>query len=195
MKSSLIRWWSWLLTASALWLSGCASTYTIDNTVLSFSQLTDLATPATYRFERLPSQEHVNQLQLEALADPVLLQAGLRRDDANPRYSVTVNASMIRVLSPWADPWWNGWGWGYGYGRHRAYYGMWSGMDYPWYHREVNVIIRDLSSNRVVYETRAINDGPWHDDANVLPAMFQAAMHGFPAPPPGPRVVNIQLAS
>jgi hypothetical protein len=197
MKSSLIRWWAWLLLAAgALWLSGCASTYTLDNRVQSFTQLTEVPTPATFRFERLPSQvQDLNQAQLEALADPALYQAGFRRDDANPRYSVHVSATIMRTLSPWADPWWNGWGWGYGYGRHHAYYGMWSGMDYPWYHREVSVIIRDLSSNRVVYETRAINDGPWHDSQNVLPAMFQAALQGFPAPPPGPRVVNIQMGA
>jgi hypothetical protein len=194
MKSSWIRWCGWLVAASALWLSGCATTFTLDNTVQSFGQMADFAAPATYRFERLPSQEHVGQAQLEALADPILYQAGFRRDDANPRYSVTVNASIARVLSPWADPWWNGWGWGYGYGRHFASYGMWSGMDFPWFHREVSVVIRDLSSNRVVYETRAFNDGPWHNDASVLPAMFQAAMEGFPVPPPGPRVVNIQMA-
>jgi hypothetical protein len=29
----------------------------------------------------------------------------------------------------------------------------------------------------------------------VLPAMFQAALQGFPAPPPGPRVVNIQMGA
>ena len=194
MKSSWFRWWAWLPAACALWLSGCASTYTLDNRVQSFSQLADFSTPAAYRFERLPSQEHVNQAQLEALVDPVLYQAGFRRDDANPRYSVSVSASIVRVLSPWADPWWNGGGWGYGYGRHYGFYGMWSGMDYPWYHRTVAVIIRELSSNRVVYETRAMNDGPWSDHANVLTAMFQAAMQGFPVPPPGPRVVNIQIA-
>ncbi|GAB2601707.1 hypothetical protein GCM10027034_38660 [Ramlibacter solisilvae] len=188
------RWWAWLLAASVLALAGCASTYTLDNTVQSFSQLAEAPAPSTYRFERLPSQQHIDHAALEALADPALYQAGFRRDDNNPRYSVQVSASVVRVLSPWADPWWNGWGWGYGYGRHYAFYGMWSGMDYPWYHREVNVIIRDLSSNRVVYETRAINDGPWRDQTYVLPAMFQAAMQGFPVPPPGPRVVNIQLA-
>jgi len=201
MKSSLIRWWTWLLLAAGvLWLTGCAGVHTLDNTVQSFGQLPDFSSPATYRFERLPSQEHIGQAQIEAVADPVLYQAGFRRDDTNPRYSVSVDASVVRVLSPWADPWWNGWGWGYGpgrpFGRPFAPYGMWPGPgpDFPWFRREVSVVIRDLQLNRVVYETHAVNDGPWHNDANVLPAMFQAAMQGFPVPPPGPRVVSIQMA-
>jgi len=44
-----------------------------------------------------------------------------------------------------------------------------------------------------VYETHASNDGPWLDNRTVLPAMFEAAMQGFPNPPPGPRRVDIQV--
>ncbi|WP_253261902.1 hypothetical protein [Ramlibacter montanisoli] len=55
------------------------------------------------------------------------------------------------------------------------------------------MIVRELASNRVVYETRAVNDGPWLDNNAVLPAMFDAAMQGFPNPPPGPRRVDIQV--
>ncbi len=35
--------------------------------------------------------------------------------------------------------------------------------------------------------------GPWLDPATVLPAMFHAALQGFPNPPAGPRRVDIQL--
>src|SRR5688500_14935898 len=86
--------------AAAL-LSGC-STYMLDNNVQSCSGLQALPANPTYSFERLPSQANQpGQAQLEALADPALFQAGLRRDDASPRYTVQVSARVQRVLSPW----------------------------------------------------------------------------------------------
>jgi hypothetical protein len=193
MKSSFIKLLGVLL--AGLVVSGCASTYMLDNTVQSFSHLTALPSPATYRFDRLPSQQDPGQAQLEAFADAALNSAGLRRDDASPRYSVQVGGRIERVLSPWADPW-DGWGWGgwgFGHGRRHGHFGLMARMESPWYHREVTVIVRDLASNRVVFESTARNDGPWRDNPQVFPAMFQAAMQGFPTPPPGPRVVNIQL--
>ena len=53
------------------------------------------------------------------------------------------------------------------------------------------MIVRELPTHRVVYETHAVNDGPWLDNRAVLPAMFEAAMQGFPNPPAGPRRVDI----
>lgn len=192
-----------LLAASVLALSGCASTYRVDNQVQSFSQLSPQAVPLPYRFERSLSQNAADpaQRQVEALADPVLHAAGFRRDDAAPRYSVQVAARTERVLSPYADPWdrW-GWGWGGGWGlgyggRHFGIGlgGPWPRSDAYWFQREVSVVVRELASNRVVYETRAVNAGPWLDNRAVLPAMFDAALQGFPSPPAGPRQVNIHL--
>src|SRR3569623_3113835 len=172
-------------------MAGCAGTYTLDNTVQSFSQIPALAQPATYRFERLPSQQDPLQPQLEALADPALDAAGLHRADAHPRYSVQINARTSPAVSPFADTWgpyghfgFGGWGW-------RRHWGMGVGWGYPpapsWFHREVDVIVRDLGSNKVVYESRAVSDGPYFDPPKVFPAMFSAAMQGFPNPPAGPR--------
>ncbi|MEO8653599.1 MAG: DUF4136 domain-containing protein [Ramlibacter sp.] len=194
-----------LVMAGTWLLSGCATGYLLDNTVQSFSSLAALPAQPVYRFERLPSQQSPAQAQLEALADAALHKAGLRRDDANPVYSVQVSARLERVLSPWGSPW-NGWGWGGGWGmgvRHGGYgYGTgwgWGlggsywGMESPWYRREVAVILRELSSTRVVFESHATNDGPWLDDAEVFAAMFEAALQGFPQPPPGPRRVDIPI--
>ena len=190
-----------VLAASALLLSACASTYLLDNQVQSFSQLPSVPAPATYRFERSLSQQvDPAQQALEALADPALYKAGFRRDDAAPRFSVQVGARTERTLSPYADPYWGPWGWGGGWGvgfggRHfgLGVGGPWPRTDSYWFHREVSVIVRELASNRVVYETHAINDGPWFDNRAVLPAMFEAAMQGFPNPPQGPRRVDIQV--
>ena len=199
MKSSLLRFTGALAALALFLLAGCASTYNLDNTVQSFSQIPALPQPATYRFERLPSQQSAQQQQLETFADPALNAVGLRRDDANPRFSVQISARVAQELSPFADPWgpyghfaFGGWGW------HR-HWGMGLGWTYPpepsWFHREVNVVVRDLSANKVVYESRAINDGPYFDPPQVLPAMFSAALQGFPNPPSGPRQVNIQIGS
>ena len=190
--------------AAALLLSGCASTYLLDNQVQSFSQLPALPAQPTFRFERsLSQQADPAQPALELLADPALFRAGLRRDDTTPQYSVQVSARTEQVLSPYADPYWGPWGWGgwgggwnvaYG-GRHGAvgFGGPWPRADSYWFRREVSVVVRELPANRVVYETRATNDGPLLDNRAVLPAMFDAAMQGFPNPPPGPRRVDIQL--
>ena len=186
--------------AAAMLLSGCANTYLLDNQVQSFSQLGGMPAQPTFRFDRsLSQQADPTQAYLEAAADPALHRAGLRRDDAAPRYSVQVSARTEQVLSPYADPYWGPWGWGgwgvgfAGRGGAVGFGGPWPRTDSYWFRREVNVIVRELPANRIVYETRAVNDGPVLDNRVVLPAMFDAAMQGFPTPPPGPRRVDIQL--
>jgi hypothetical protein len=175
-------------------LGGCATSFLLDNRVQAFSVGTPLAEPTSYRFERLLSQlAEPSQATLEAMADPALHKAGLRRDDAAPSYSVQVSARIQRSLSPWADPWGGGWGLGFGIGRPGwgGYFRPYPLMEQPWFQREVSVIVRDLASNRVVFESQAANDGPWLDNRSVLPAMFEAALQGFPNPPTGPRRVDI----
>ena len=99
----LVRLFTAALLATTL--TGCATGYLLDNQVQSFSSLPALPATASYRFERLPSQlADPTQAALEGLADPALHKAGLRRDDAAPRYSVQVAARITRTLSPWADP-------------------------------------------------------------------------------------------
>ena len=194
MKRSLPRLLG--LCVAALLLAGCASTFLVDNNVQSFSSLTALPAQPTYRFDRLPSQQEPGQAQLEAMADAALHRAGLRRDDANPRYAVQVSGRLQPTLSPWADPWRWGGGWGIGYHRRGlglGFGGPWGGLESPWYHREVAVVVRELPSNRVVFESHASHDGPWLDNSTVFPAMFQAALQGFPNPPPGPRRVDVQV--
>jgi hypothetical protein len=168
----------------------------LDNDVQSFSGLSTLPAQPTYRFERLPSQQVPAQAELEGMAMAALQQAGLRRDDANARFSVQVSGAIHRILSPWSTNWSHG-AWG---GPLRPHFGLGgtglSGLDEPyWYRREVTVILRELPSNRVVFETHGVNDGPWVDDQAVFGAMFQAAMQGFPTTPQGLRRVNIQVGA
>jgi hypothetical protein len=63
----------------------------------------------------------------------------------------------------------------------------------PWFKRELTILMRDLSTGQVMYETRALHDGVWSDTLAVLPAMLDAALTGFPQPPPGTRRINIEI--
>jgi hypothetical protein len=181
----------------AAWLlSGCTNGYLLDNDVQAFSSLSALPAQPTYRFERLPSQQVPAQAELEGMAAAALQQAGLRRDDANPRFSVQVSGDIHRILSPWSSNWRYG-AWG---GPLRPHFGLGgtglSGFGEPyWYRREVTVILRELPSNKVAFETHGVNDGPWVDDQAVFGAMFKAVMQGFPTPPPGLRRVNVQVGA
>jgi hypothetical protein len=207
MRRSFTRRAGLFMLAVAALLSACATGYRMDNTVQSFSGLSGLPANPSYRFERLPSQRALpGQDLVEALADPALHQVGLRRDDAQPRYAVQVGARVQRMLSPWADPWYGG-GWMPGLSFGASGFGsrsgiglglgwggpLWPRSEQPWYQREVSVLVRELSTNQVVYETRATNQGPWIDDKTALAAMFQAALQGFPTPPAGVRRVDLQV--
>jgi hypothetical protein len=55
------------------------------------------------------------------------------------------------------------------------------------------MLMRELSSGQVVFETRAVHDGVWSDTLAVLPAMLNAALQGFPQPPPGTRRINVEI--
>ncbi|BEP44750.1 DUF4136 domain-containing protein [Variovorax sp. V15] len=192
-----------LLAAS---LTGCATSWVVDSDVKSFSSIGAVAPGATYRFDRLPSQQAdgARQESLEAMAGAALDQVGLRRDDAKARYTAQIGARVTAGLSPWADPWLYNGPWGYGYGGYGYYGRRWYGGGWyggpvfappanPWYEREVSIVLREAATNRVVYETRARNDGPYTSSAAILPVMFQAALQGFPNPPQGERRVNIEL--
>ena len=208
--------------AATVALTGCATRWVVDSDVRSFSSLpADAAATvgATYRFERLPSQQGAGAEQqakaLEALAAPALESIRLQRSDTAPRYGAQIGARVGLTNSPWDDPWLGPWGYGGGWGP-RSYVGLgvgvgrfhgrgwggggfggwgsgWYGASTPWYSREVSIVLRELSSNKVVYESRARNDGPYSTDAPVLAVMFRAALQGFPMPPQGERRVDIEI--
>jgi hypothetical protein len=202
------RWISLALAALALsWLSGCASMRLIDSDVVSVA-----AVPpgmnlqgAKYRFERLPSQVHNPEAGLaEQQAQAAMTAVGLVRDDAAASLSVMLGFSGSQYLAdPWGRPLGSGWtpygsiaigsGFGGGLGSH---IGLGVGMRFPpptHYRREVSVVMRDLKSGQVVYETRASHAGPWSDSVPIFATLFQAALANFPNPPAGPRRVNIEV--
>ena len=204
----LTRWFSVAVAALVLsWLTGCASMRLIDSDVVSVAA----APPgmslqgAKYRFERLPSQVHNPEAGLaEQQAQAAMTAVGLVRDDAAASLSVMVGFSGTQYLAdPWGRPLGPGWipygsiAVGSGFGRNfGSHVGLGVGMRFPpptQYRREVSVVMRDLKSGQVVYETRASHAGPWSDSVPIFATLFQAALANFPNPPAGPRRVNIEL--
>lgn len=191
----------------ALLLGGCATVRQVDSQVQTLSTLKSLPV-AGYRFERLPSQQSAEQTQnqaaLEAMAERALTLVGLKRDDARPGYSLLIGASVQRDLrAGWDDPWYGPGRLSFGFGVSRGGrlgYGtsVYAGTGFPRYstplvRREISLVMRDLGTGQVVYETHALHESPWLDSENILPLMFQAALSGFPVPPAERRVVNIAL--
>ncbi len=204
-----------IVTAGWLVLSGCSGMRIVDSQVSAFSKF-DAAPAAgsSWRFELLPSQQNLEpsaslrRSQIEAMAARALAQVGLSAqpesvaDNSKPvAYTVQLSLRIQRLAyGPFDDP--EPWGWGWGLAG-RDYAVTRSGhvipfrglphMPMPWYVREISLILRDGKDKRVVYETKARNEGRWSDDDAVLPAMFTAALQGFPKPPEGLRMVNIEI--
>lgn len=195
--------------AAALMLGGCASVIRLDHDVQSYPQWPEAQRPAPgdgFRFDRLPSQQDHGGAQgrLESQVAERLIGKGLVHQPApaeTARWSVEVSARSQRLpygpgespFSPWPGPGLAG----------RDYVVTGSGqvvwmplgwwMPPPLYQRELSVIVRDRHTGRAVYESRAAHDGPWADSPRLWDALAQAALDGFPAPPPGPRRVVIEV--
>lgn len=184
--------------ATAL-LAGCSTPRIVDGRVQSFSTLAAVPSPATYRIERLPSQQMPSFEPIAALADQALARAGLRRDDAAPRLLVQigVQADTVPRYDPFGDPYGpTPWGFGGWYGRGWGVGGLWRmGEPTPLYRRAVSVLMRDAATQTVVYETSAVHEDVWVSDPAVYGLLLDAALQGFPQPPQGPRQVRIPLAT
>ena len=185
-----------------LLLTGCGGMRLVDAQVQATATSTAVDTTGRYRFERLPSQvDQPLTTQVEAVAQVALAQVGLLRNDTAARYSVLPGARVQPYTTdPWGDPWGRAPGVGpygqvvIGTGSAGSMVGW--GMRFPpptYYRYEISLLLRDLQSGQVVYETRATHSGPWADNANILPALFEAALKGFPTPPAGIRQVNIEI--
>ncbi len=200
------------VTALALTvLAGCSGMRVVDTDVTSFAQwpggAAGPAQGASYRFERLPSQSAGNtagtlpQDELETMTRFALSRYGLVNNPTAPSLNVQVGAStrMARRYNNGFGPAFGG-GVSLGTGTAGSFIGLsfpLGGMgglyDSPSYLHELSVIMRDASSNAVVYETRASHSGIWGDTRAVYPAMLDAALQGFPRPSAGTRRVNVEI--
>jgi hypothetical protein len=201
-------------------LTGCSGMRIVESDVTAFSALASTPTGATYRFERLPSQQvdTAQQDRIERYAQSALDQLGLQRvGDAPGSASATFSVQMQHSLQRFDSAPWNAPGpkvsgfvvighsgsFGYPYGHpFDQPFGMmgplWPGpygvYAQPYYVREVSLVLRSMANAQIVYETRAQHEGRWADDESVLTAMFAAALQGFPTPPSGTRRVALPVA-
>ncbi|MBT3067532.1 DUF4136 domain-containing protein [Rhodoferax sp. U11-2br] len=182
----------------AFLLTGCSGMRVVDSQVNSFAPAT-VAAGSRYRFDRLPSQQSnpAAQEQLEAMAEAALTKVGLVRDDQGASLSVQVSVTERAEQSAMDHPA-LGWNLGWRVGNGGVWMGrgpLFPGLDVRTsYWREVGLVLRQRSTQAVVFESRASHDGPWADSEAVLPAMLDAALQGFPTPPTGLRRVNIEIA-
>ena len=189
-----------LVAFAGVVLVGCAGIRIVESDVSAFAAWTAAPpTPGTpYRFERLPSQLPVNAQQdrIETIAAVSLARGGMVLDPAGARFSVQVVLST-QIGQRFPDD-------GFPMGGPGVLIGGGSlgssiGMTYPirfgepYYKREVTVLMRELATQKVVFETRALNTGPWNDALTVLPAMLDSALLGFPQPAAGTRRINVDI--
>jgi hypothetical protein len=166
-------------------LAGCSGLRVVESDVTAFSAWTSVPPgPNTpYRFERLPSQQ-VQAAQQDLIEGSAI--ASLANTQVAARYT------------------------GYGYGSPNVFLGAGNfgssvGFSFPfggpfatpypadlYYLREIRIQMRDLTDQKVVFETTALSDSPWGDGYALLPAIIDAALLGFPQPPPGTRRIKVE---
>ena len=202
MKRALAALFS--VAVMAFFMAGCSTVQLIDSDVTAFSHWSAAPPgPGTaYRFERLPSQQAVGAQQdrVEALARTALAKVGMELNPAVARYSVQVVVNTLVVERvPYDGVGYDGFGFPapgvfLGGGSRGAAVGLSFPMRFsePYFKRDLSILMRDLSSNQVVFETRALHDGVSSDTLAVLSSMLNAALRGFPQPPPGTRRINIE---
>ena len=138
----------------------------------------------------------LQQDQVEALAVKALARVGMVLDAPAARFSVQVvlNSQLFERFS----------GDGFGYDSPGMFldvrnFGGTIGFSTPirfgelYFKRDVTFLMRDLSTQKVVFETRAQHDGPWSNTLEILPAMLDAALLGFPQPASGMRRIDVQI--
>lgn len=188
--------------AAGLTLGGCAALNTVSSDVSSYGTWPPGRPPGTYVFERLPSQQAQSEQQstLEDAARGALERAGFTpaADPARADVTVQLGARISRQDAyPYGDPAWGRWHLGFGRfsGGRGGGFGFGFGMpvDPLRYEREVAVLIRDRSAGTPLYEARAVSDGVTSGDAELLAAMYEAALKDFPTPALSPRRVRVPL--
>jgi hypothetical protein len=191
-----------MLLSSVLLVSGCAVMRVVDSQVLAMANLPPgfKLQGASYRFERLPLQNDNPEAALaEQLAEQALSAVGMVRDDQLARLSVLLGYQSVSYVSdayrhgismPYAIPSRaRSFSWGAGFGM-----GMGTNMPPPvQYRRQVSLIMRDLPSSQVVYETHAVHDGLWSDSTTIFATLFKAGLSNFPNPPAGVQRVTIEI--
>ena len=181
--------------AVLLALGGCATTRIIDSEVRSFAGSTAPNNLASYRFERLPSQDlqAKAQEQLETIAQPLLESVGLRKADTAPQYALQMTATVQAIQNPTYSTTWR---------RQRLmdrdglmrFPSMGLMLEPPWHLYSVSLLLRDIATSQTVFESTAQHVGPWSDTQQLLPAVIRAALSDYPRAQPQPHTVFIEVS-
>ena len=198
-------WWRRIAggLVSLLLLTACAGLRTVDTDVTAFPQWKNAPpVPNTaYRFERLPSQQQPQEQQdaVEAAARAALAKVGMTLNPAAPRYAVQVVTSTQPITDGYGG--FGGPGVFLGGGSGGGGSGVGVGLSFPLgrsasssARHDLTIVMREVATQQVVFETRATHAGTSGDKLAVLPAMMDAALRGFPEPPPGTRRINVEVA-
>jgi len=202
MSQNMKRIFLLAVAAGMLLLTACTNVRIIESQVQSTPQWTGSApSKAFYRWDRLPADVNNPQagwaeVQLESALAPL----GWTRNDLEAQYTVWVGVRTAEFIAdPWGRPVRSPWvnhlhiSVGSGYRAHGMGVGLGMRTGLPpfgragfpppsGYAQEVSIIVRDLNTSNVVYQTKATHEGPWADHANILPSMMAAALQGFPNP-------------
>ena len=180
-------------------VAACSGPYLIAADVNSYGSWPEGRPAASYVFERLPSQQQsARQAELEEAARAALEKAGFKpaADAKSADILVAIGARVsAQERAPWDDPLW--WRW-HGSAHYWRYGGLWrphpysAGLMDRRFDREVAVLLRDRQSNEPLYEAHASNDGATMGDANLIAALFQAALSDFPKARPESHRVTVQ---
>lgn len=187
---------------AATLLAGCSGVRTVQSNVQSYSTLTQLPSPPTYRLQLLPSQQAEPEFaQVVQQAQASLAGVGLQRDDAGGALVAQIAAQARYIPDSWLLPGspynpYGGLGWGVGMGWHGGMGGMmWRDTGPALHYRAVQLTLRDFASQQVVYETSAKYEDVWVNDQIIYRILFDSALNGFPRPPAGPRTVSATVGA
>ena len=177
-------------------LGGCATTRVIDSEVRSFAGSTPPTQPASYRFERLLSQDlqAPTQERLETIAQPLLERVGLRKAVTEPQYALIMTASVEAIENPTFSRSWKRQQWLDRDGFMRLP-SMGLMLEPSWQRYSVSLVLRDIASSQTVFESSAQHMGPWSDTQQLLPAVIRAALSDYPRAQPQPHSVFIEVSS
>jgi Domain of unknown function (DUF4136) len=189
---------------AVFFMAGCSTVRLVESDVTAFYNW-GAAPPVpgtTYRFERLPSQQAAGSQQdyVEGQTRSALAKVGMELNPATARYSVQVRlGTQVVERLPYSG--YDGFGFAtpgvfLGAGNHGGSVGLSFpiGFSEPaYYRRELTLLMRDLTTNQVVFETRCLSDGVQGETLAVSAAMLDAALRGFPQPPAGPRRISVQI--
>lgn len=191
-----LRCLTWLVVASALGLAGCATPDTLTAQVTTHGMWPANANLKTYAFERLPSQaaQADAQARVEAAAAPALARKGFvpaAAEQADVWVQVVAQSRTDNAYRYDPYPRVETSIFGGVFGTHGGV-GLGLRLDPEFTLMQVDVLLRDRRSGKVLYETHATHDRVGGMDERLLPALFDAALADFPAPAVSPRPVTVK---